>query len=811
MRVLGFFCLFLWSVVAMAQGVPRIDPSDPHRLLLGDDQLFLTGYYPGIQALIVHPQVIDFDNPVTNTYYVELVDALADRNVNLLRVVLTMGMALENHQWLHPYQRSGSCCVNDSSSPGDKFDVSEINPFFFDYWDAVISHAAVKDVIVQVALFDGFHSRVWDDTVGISQRPFEHRGRRYDYFRFENNINGHSLSNIAALYGGETGIKNRQIEFVQEAVERLGGHWNIIWEVSNEPQVTTPKPGVPAHSWLGDMRAAIRSAEIASNHPAHMIMPFDSPDHRDLGGHRTPDGSSTAINPAEYLGVHVDLVDDFNQFHLPLIADNDCCVTPGTPDQLRKKAWTSVVSGAYPSMLVYNVSGGPSPVGLNHSSVQQGMRYVGYTKKLMDERGVDLVGMVPSDNLLTTSDLVWCLARAGEEYILYFFDGGSVTVSDLPVSYDASWFDPRTGVFSPRLGSGSTFVAPPGGDQVLYIRASGALQETPGNLVADAFVAEGLGNSNFGFRPELRIRHAPSDQGKYSFLGFDVPQLNGTVTSAHLRLHTKNSQVSNVGVYNMSNMNWSESSINYLNWDNLGMVTFSFLDEGTSLAANSWHEFDVTPLVTGPGAISVGLASGENQTGFFWSSGSSLKPELHIEHSGANSPENVVAARDAWVSESNPVENYGNTLDLRVQFDPTHFGRYSFLRFEVPPYEGALESAILKLRTMANPIPSAGFYLMGNMGNWQEGAITWLNWDQLGTVTFSYLGDLENMAANTWHEIDVTAAIQGPSSVVSLGVASSVDTGGLNFWSKEAPAFAPELIITSRTTTSPSDPNSDRK
>ena len=53
------------------------------------------------------------------------------------------------------------------------------------------------------------------------------------------------------------------------------------------------------------------------------------------------------------------------------------------------------------------------------------MRYIGYTRKFLEDLNVNLTGMVPSDYLVTNG---WCYARPGDEYIVYLISGGTTTV-----------------------------------------------------------------------------------------------------------------------------------------------------------------------------------------------------------------------------------------------------------------------------------------------------------------------------------------------------------------------------------------------
>ncbi len=97
------------------------------------------------------------------------------------------------------------------------------------------------------------------------------------------------------------------------------------------------------------------------------------------------------------------------------------------------------------------------------------MRYVGYTRKFLDDLDVNLAGMFPSDHLVTNG---WCYARNGDEYIIYLMSGGSTTVANLPASHTATWFNPRNGM-QHAAGGGPTFTAPDGNDWALHIRTSG--------------------------------------------------------------------------------------------------------------------------------------------------------------------------------------------------------------------------------------------------------------------------------------------------------------------------------------------------
>jgi hypothetical protein len=92
----------------------------------------------------------------------------------------------------------------------------------------------------------------------------------------------------------------------------------------------------------------------------------------------------------------------------------------------------------------------------------------------VNESGVAWWRMEPSDGLLVeASKLVYCLAEAGREYLVYYVQGGSAGL-ELPAgAFEASWFNPRTGEVSGRGtvkgGAVSRFTAPDDEDWVLRL------------------------------------------------------------------------------------------------------------------------------------------------------------------------------------------------------------------------------------------------------------------------------------------------------------------------------------------------------
>jgi hypothetical protein len=133
----------------------------------------------------------------------------------------------------------------------------------------------------------------------------------------------------------------------------------------------------------------------------------------------------------------------------------------------RQKAWACLTAGAHIDFFHFPMY---QQSVLDSADVADGMRFVGYTRKFLADLGVNLVGMRPSDGLVSAG---WCYARSGDEYVVYLIAGGSVTVSSLPASTTARWFNPRTGTNQAASG-GPTFAAPDGNDWVLHVVGASA-------------------------------------------------------------------------------------------------------------------------------------------------------------------------------------------------------------------------------------------------------------------------------------------------------------------------------------------------
>ncbi len=411
-----------------AAGPPSIHPAESRRLRWNGGMWYPVGYYPAVGALT--SDQYDYAN-----FYRRLLDRLADNKIDYMRAVFTMGQPYGDSMTV--YQRTGPGLAADGRP---KFDLTRFNQTYFDYWRAVAVYAYSKGIVLQLCIYDLWHNR---DMIVQENSPARTWGMKYDFYYGENNINGVSTANHTEWMNADHPVFGYHQALVRKLVDTMGDLPNIVWEIGNETGRT---------DWEERMADFLTEYERSRGLPVRLVIP------RDLPGHQLVPGQCVA-DPVE---VHTGLVADYSR-NVPLITDNDC-IDAGNADARRRRAWAAFTAGAHISLFHFEL--GRSGV-LDSQDALDGMRYLGYLRTFVDEMGVNLLGMRPSDNLVSNG---WAYAQPGREYIIYLITGGSTTVSGLPGAYDAVWFDPRSGR-TQTAGAGPVFTAPDTNDWVLYIRA----------------------------------------------------------------------------------------------------------------------------------------------------------------------------------------------------------------------------------------------------------------------------------------------------------------------------------------------------
>jgi len=169
----------------------------------------------------------------------------------------------------------------------------------------------------------------------------------------------------------------------------------------------------------------------------------------------------------------------------------------------------------------------------------------------------------------------------------------------------------------------------------------------------------------------------------------------------------------------------------------------------------------------------------------------------------------IVAMADATVSQRIEKENYGDSIRLFVD-SSQDAEMQALVLFDLSYVEQSISSigrAMLHLYArQGSPFGGVEFKKMLNT-DFRQGAITWNNMRGDGenepTIAF-----LDQVADETWYEVDVTAAVKYAflNAEDRLGIRIVSSESHFSFASKDTDRFQPALVIDSRTNQPTSTP-----
>jgi hypothetical protein len=233
--------LLLLGMGANAQTI-SIDPANPHYYFFqGKPTVLVTSaeHYGAVVNL-------EFD-------YVKYLDALQAYGLNYTRIYPgylfePMGkympgntLGVKPAKLILPWARSNQPGYLLS---GNKFDLDQWNPAYFDRLKDVIAQAAKRGIVIEICFFNG----QYDDTWPLS--PLYH----------ENNIQGVGRENYRdAQTLKEPELVEREAAYVRKIVQEVNGFDNVILEVCDEPALFTPIE--EAGPWVGHMLEVTHAAE----------------------------------------------------------------------------------------------------------------------------------------------------------------------------------------------------------------------------------------------------------------------------------------------------------------------------------------------------------------------------------------------------------------------------------------------------------------------------------------------------------------------------------------------------------------------
>lgn len=143
---------------------------------------------------------------------------------------------------------------------------------------------------------------------------------------------------------------------------------------------------------------------------------------------------------------------------------------------------------------------------------------------------------------------------------------------------------------------------------------------------ADSRVHEANPATNYGTYGTVLYVDGGADPDVETYLRFTVAGLSGSVASAKLRVYLTEGSYNGPAVYATDNT-WTETGIT---WNNHPARTSGAFEDKTTLAANVWAEYDVTPAVTGNGTYSFVLATDSTDSITLSSREGSFAPQLTV-------------------------------------------------------------------------------------------------------------------------------------------------------------------------------------
>jgi hypothetical protein len=141
----------------------------------------------------------------------------------------------------------------------------------------------------------------------------------------------------------------------------------------------------------------------------------------------------------------------------------------------------------------------------------------------------------------------------------------------------------------------------------------------------DAYVDQSEPDANFGDKSSLRVDGG--DNADESFIHFTVNALPGSVQNAVLRLYSGSNGSDNGPALYAVQGSWSEDEVT---WNNRPTHEVNVLGNRDQIAEETWVEYDVTSVVTGPGAYTFVLIADSDDAATFSSREGDLAPELVV-------------------------------------------------------------------------------------------------------------------------------------------------------------------------------------
>lgn len=344
-----------------------------------------------------------------------------------------------------PWPRTGPGLASDGKPT---FDLSQLDPAYFDRMRARVIAARDRGIYVSVMLFDG-----WDlaNAYNAASGGFP--------FAAGNNVNGVASGGPESQSLSNAAVTQLQEAYVRRVVDAVNDLDNVLYEIANE----TGSAGV---AWQYHMIDYLKQYEAGkpAQHPVGMTSTYPGSD-ADLYA-----SNADWISPNGRLvvgdGRKVVLNDTDHSYGWTSLKSDG-------PAAQRAWAWKTFAIGASPLFMdpyLEAIAGRNSPSGGSPDPYWNTLRdALGRTRIYAGK--MNLERAIPSGGLTSTG---YCLADPGQQYLVYQPASGAFTLAVVAGTYGYEWYDPSTGALasSGSIAVGSethTFSPPFSGDAVLFL------------------------------------------------------------------------------------------------------------------------------------------------------------------------------------------------------------------------------------------------------------------------------------------------------------------------------------------------------
>lgn len=470
---------------AMSAGGLHVDPVFSNWFIRADgSHTFISndGWYPHVANRSGRVHVLDFEDvdfqQPSEADFLRYLDILAEHRVNL---VIDIGQLYARQSSITDTSFRWPWKVVDADA--NRIDRDRFNLDYYQRMDRQMTHAKQKGIFFAMEL-------LYDNSV-VRPRDWAHHP--------SNIANGGWLEGNEADVGWNAWFdldNATHMTYVRRYVDytwaRYGAYWNVLWSIGSEngnlarinderlPQAfMDPRIQAEWYSFWVD--------HLNRRDPYARLKSLGDTGRQDVMVTSTYNDFVITQDPRNYPKDDVrDWYRAMNafgsmmwKFGRPVVIGEMTAGNNGHYDAERRLYWialtagyamgrcdrhfTMVTDGALTESLKFGLNSVPpiyEAVRLQHDFVE--------TRKLRFWR------MRPSNRLVEHDgeNLVFCLAAEGEEYLLYFVEGGSAAL-EVPAG-QAEWFNPRAGTshtYEVQAGR-RTFVSPDESDWVLHVRAA---------------------------------------------------------------------------------------------------------------------------------------------------------------------------------------------------------------------------------------------------------------------------------------------------------------------------------------------------